>query len=411
MHFRKRMNKFFASPRAWPWLALAVAAITAVGAALRLWNLSSLPPGQYIDETLVNIIARDSAAAGQFHIYYPENFGGYHPVVVYTAMLSRWLTGGNPFALRYGIALISALSLPLFFFALRAIFQADDAGRRADWLALAGTLIVAVSVGYIINSRTGEEVTLPTPVAAVMFLALALGLRLGRRRYFVLAGIALGLSLYTYYSARFLPVAVVLALFWIAAAQGRATWRAHAVDPALVAGCSLVVALPLLLFFAHHPDLFFARAILTTASSQNLGLGGEAGFLLNSSLHTLGGLVLPGFGDILPRQNVPGRPLFDAFLALCLVLGGLLALRRPRRVSHILLISWAVVQLAPAAVTMVNNSPHFTRLSAATPPLAGLAALGLAAIWQALRPGGRWLASGGVAAGLCFSLAATVQAV
>src|SRR5258708_14782394 len=98
------MDKLFASARGWSWLGLAVTGITAVGAALRLVDLNNLPPGQYLDETLVNIIARDSAAAGQFHIYYPESFGGYHPAVVYIAMLSRWLSGGNPFALRAGIA-------------------------------------------------------------------------------------------------------------------------------------------------------------------------------------------------------------------------------------------------------------------------------------------------------------------
>jgi Dolichyl-phosphate-mannose-protein mannosyltransferase len=394
-----------------PWLALAVVGITLLGAALRLVGLSRLPPGQYLDESIVNIIARDSVAAGQFHIYYPESFGGYHPAVVYTAMLWRWLTGGSPYALRYGVAVWSALSLPLIFFALRAIFQVDQAGPRADWLALAGTLIVAITAGYIINSRTGFEVTLPTPLAAATFMFLAQGLRVGRRRYFVLAGAALGLSLYTYYSARFLPAAVTVALAWLACAQGRAAWRARAIDLLVVAGCSLVIALPLLWFFARHPDLFFARALLTTTSTADVGPSGLPGFLLNSTLRTLGGLVLPGFGDILPRQNLPGRPMFDAFLALCLVLGLVVAVRRPRRTGHILLISWAAIQLAPAAITMVNNSPHFTRLIAATPALAGLAALGLVAVWEALRPGSRWLAAGIVAGGLCFSLAATIQTV
>src|SRR5258708_19122573 len=167
------MKRFRAGARAWPWLALAVSAITALGAALRLVNLNNLPPGQYLDEAAVSILARDSLAAGRFNLYYPTPAGGYHPAVVTIAMLARWLTDGRPFALRYGIAVISALSLPLFFLALRAIFQAGQAGRRADWLALAGTLIVALSVGYIINSRTGEAGTLPTPLSAatVMFMA------------------------------------------------------------------------------------------------------------------------------------------------------------------------------------------------------------------------------------------------
>ena len=94
--------------RSW-WLALAVVGITLLGAALRLVDLSRLPPGQYLDESLVNIIARDSVAAGQFHIYYPAgNFGRYHPAAVYLAVLGRWLTGGSPSRWLPSIIVVSA---------------------------------------------------------------------------------------------------------------------------------------------------------------------------------------------------------------------------------------------------------------------------------------------------------------
>ncbi len=392
------------------WVA-ALLAITLLGAALLLVNLSSLPPGAYLDETLPSIVARDSLATGNFQIYYPESFGGYHPVIVYLAMLWRGLTGGSPYALRYGVAVWSLLSLPLTFLALRAIFHGDETRARATGLALVGTLILAITAGYIINSRTGFESILPTPVAAAMFLCLAQGLRTGRRRYLVLAGVALGLAQYTAISARFLPAAVGVAVVWLAAAQGRAAWRARALDLLVVAACSLVVALPLLVFFAQHPDLFFARAVLTTTSTRQAGLAGLPAFLLNSLAHTLGGLVLPGFGDVLPRQNVPGRPLFDAFVGLCLVLGVVMAARRPRRASHIVLVSWAALMLLPAIVTLVNNAPHFSRLIVAAPALAGLAASGLGLLWRTLRSRSRWAAAGIVAAGLTFSTAATVQTV
>ena len=398
--------------RYWP---LALAAITLLGAALRLIGLNTFPLGEYIDEALVNILARDSLATGHFQIYYAESFGGYHPAVVYTAILFRWLMAGSPLALRYGVAVISVLSLPLFFFALRSIFELDEPRPRATGLALIGTRIVALSVAYIINSRTGFEVTLPTPLAAATFLFLAQALRLRRRGYFVLAGAALGLSLYTYYSARLLPLAVTAALAWVALIEGRAAWRARTLDLLVVAGSSVVVALPLLIFFALHPDLFFARVLLTSTATRSAGAAGLPAFLFNSTVHALGGLVLPGFGDVLPRQNVPGRPLFDAFLALCLVLGVVMAARALRRPSRALLLSWAALMLVPAIITMVNNAPHFTRQIAATPALAGLAAVGVLAIWDALsRPrlrGRPWLAGGIIAAGLCFSLAATFQTV
>ncbi len=391
--------------------AVLLLAITLLGAGLRLVNLSRLPPGAYIDEMLPNAIARDSVATGNYQIYYPEPFGGYHPDVIYTAVVWRWLLGGSPYAVRYGVAVWSILSLPLTFLALRAIFQLDETRPRATRLALAGSLIVALTAGYIINSRNGMEPVLPVPAAAATFLFLAEGLRTGRRRDLLLAGAALGLAQYTAITARFLPLVVGAVLVWLALAQGRAAWRARTIDLLVVAGASLVVALPFLVLFARNPNLFFSRAALTTTATREAGLGGLPAFLLNSTWRTLGGLVLPGFGDVLPRQNVPGQPLFDAFVALCLVLGVVMAARRPRRPSHILLLSWAFLMLLPAIITLVNNAPHFTRLIVALPALAGLAALGLLGLWQALRPGGRWLAAGVIAAGLCFSLAATVQAV
>ena len=391
--------------------------ITLLGAALRLVNLRGLPPGAYLDETMPNIIARDLVATGNYQIYFVESFGGYHPLVVYLALLWRWLTAGSPYALRYGMAVWGVLSLPVFFLALRAIFLLDQAAPRATWLALGGTLIAALTVSYIINGRNGFEVTLPLPAAAATFLFLAEGLRRGQRRYMLLAGLALGLSQYTALSARFLPLPVAAALAWLAVAKGRAAaqwraaWPARAIDLLIVAGASLAAALPFLLFFVAHPEQFFARGLLTTVAVREGGLAQLPVFLLNSTCRTLGSLVLPGFGDVLPRQNVPGRPLFDAFLAVCLVVGLALAAGRPRRPSHILLVCWASLSLVPAILTLVNNAPHFTRLMVALPALAGLAALGAGALWSALRPRGAWLAGGLVAAGLCFSTAATVKAV
>jgi hypothetical protein len=391
------------------WLSLAVLAITLLGAALRLGGLNSLPPGQYLDETIVNILARDSVATGHFQVYYGDSGGGFHPAAVYMAILWRWLTRDNPYALRYGVSVLSVLGLPLVFLALRASFELDETLARATVLALLGTLIAAITLPYVIISRTGAEMTLTIPPAALCFWFLALGLRggQGHRRYFALAGAALGLSLYTYYSARLLPVAVAAALGWVAWMQGRAAWRARAGDLLVTAGACLLVALPLVYYFARHPDFFVARAFSTSTELRSGGAAGLPGVLVNNTWRTLAGLVLPGFGDVLTRHNLPGRPFFDAFLALCLALGVIIALAGFRRQGRALLMCWAALLLGPTILTMANNSPHFTRLIAAAPALAGLAALGALAIFDALRPHAGWLAGGVLAAGLAFSLAAT----
>ena len=398
-----------------PWLQqrywlIALTAITLLGAALRLADLNNLPPGEDYDEALFNLFARNAVASGQFQVFYGEIGGGYHPAIVYTAMLWRWLTGNNPLAARYGVAVFSALAVPFIFFALRAIFELDEPRPRATALALLGTLIAAITLPYVIISRTGAEMTLTIAPAALTFWFLALGLRTGRRRHFALAGAALGLSLYTYYSARLLPVAIALALAWIALASkgGRSAWRARALDLLVVAGACLVVVLPLAAYFALHPYFFVQRALDTTAGVRGAGLAGLPAVLANSTLRTLGGLVLPGFGDVLPQHNLPGQPLFDAFLALCLALGVVIALAGAKRRSRVLLLSWGAILLVPTIVTMSNNSPHFTRLIAGLPALAGLAALGLVALYDTMSTHSRWLAVGVAGLGLAFSLSATV---
>ncbi|MCC6187983.1 MAG: hypothetical protein IT318_03035, partial [Anaerolineales bacterium] len=297
------------------WAVLAGLAI--LGGVFRLAGLAQVPPGQFLDESLVSIIARDLAAAGKFPVYIGHGGGGYYPAIIYLTRLARWLSGGHPLAARGGVALLSALSLPLIFLALRAIFALDEPRPRAAGLALLAAGVVAVSVPDAIISRGGAEMTLTTPLAALTYLGLAAGLRASKRWMFAAAGAALGLSLYTYYSARLLPLGVAGALLWIAWAE-RPAARGPLAGLLLTAGAALAAALPLGAYFWQHPDIFFARA-LTTSQALRTGQTGLPAALAISTLHTLAGLVWPGAGDALARHNLPGRAFFDAFTALLFV--------------------------------------------------------------------------------------------
>jgi hypothetical protein len=201
---------------------------------------------------------------------------------------------------------------------------------------------------------------------------------------------------------------MAMPLAWTALVQGRAAWRARALDLLVVAGACLVVVLPLAAYFALHPDIFFTRALDTSAGVRGAGLAGLPATMLSSTLRTVGGLLLPGLGDVLSRHNLPGRPLFDAFLALCLGLGAVIALAGAKRRSRALLLCWGALLLVPTIVTMSNNSPTFPRLMAALPALAGLAALGLVTLYDTLHAHGPWLAAGVAGVGLAFSLSATL---
>jgi hypothetical protein len=362
---------------------LGLAGIMLVAALLRLPLLADIPLGLWFDEAWVSIRARDVVALRTFPVYFDASFGGMHPAIVYLTVLARWFSGGHPLAIRYGVAITGLLGLLLAFWSFREIGRLQPAaGFSAARYALLSTFILAITFPFVIFNRIGFESMLPALPAALAFGGLARGLRTGLYRWYGLAGVALGLSLYTFDSARFLPVAftvAVLGLLW--SGQPR---RSLLVGWGITAVTALILFAPLGVYFWQNWDQFMLRA--GVASYNTLGPGADSvplALLRNLGL-TLGGLSLPGLGDQLPRHNIPGRPVFDLFLSLFFWLGLVALLRRPRRPATILLLSWGGIMLLPTILT--DGAPTFTRMLTAVPALAGIAGWGgawLLARWPA----------------------------
>ncbi|MEW5987545.1 MAG: hypothetical protein AB1791_13000, partial [Chloroflexota bacterium] len=212
------------------WFLLGLTTLLAAG--LRFYHLDRLPPGLWFDEAWVSLQARDVVANGVYPLYFAADFGGIHPLVVYLTVVARWLTHNDPLAIRYAIAAAGVLTIPLTFLSLRAIFALEDGGdwgirrflptsipkspnpRDSSDVALIGALVLAITFPYLLLNRVGFEVTLPAVFSPLIFGPLALAWREGGRRHYLLAGLALGASLYAYYAARLLPVAVIGVVLW-----------------------------------------------------------------------------------------------------------------------------------------------------------------------------------------------------
>ncbi len=389
---------------------LGLAFILLVAGLLRLLWLADIPEGLWYDEAWVSIRARDVVALRTFPVYFEASFGGMHPAIVYLTVLARWLSGGHPLAIRHGVAVAGLLALLLAFWSFREIGRWQSAaGFSATQYALLSTFILAITFPFVIFNRIGFESMLPALPAALVFGGLARGLRTGLYRWYGLAGVALGLGLYTFDSARFLPVAftvAVLGLLW----RGQSR-RSLLVGWVITAVTALILFAPLGLYFWQHWDQFMLRA--GVASYNTLGPGADnvpLALLRNLGL-TLGGLSLPGLGDQLPRHNIPGRPIYDTFLSLLLWTGVIVLLRRLRQPPATLLLAWTGVLLLPAILT--DGAPTYTRILGAMPGLAGIAGWG--GMWLYRRVGG-WpepagrrvlLARLGLLLGLLFSLSVT----
>jgi 4-amino-4-deoxy-L-arabinose transferase-like glycosyltransferase len=391
---------------------IGLALVLLLAAALRFYRLDNLPPGLWFDEAWVSLQARDLPGQPAPPVYFAADFGGMHPATVYLTALFRWLSGGHPLAIRYAVATVSVVTIAMTFFTLRSIFQAGGEEPQSRTIGLVGVLILSMTFPYLLLSRIGFENVLPTLPAVIIFFFLARAVRARRlSTAYVWAGIALGASLYTYDSARFLPVAVTVALFWLALFTGAR--RRYLTGLIVVAVFALAVFLPLGIYFLQNWGQFTLRAGVSSYNTFGPGSASVPRALLANAGHTLAGLSLPGFGDELARHNLPGRPVFDPFLSLLFWLGVLVLARRPRDPRTALLFSWAGVMLLPAILT--DGAPTYTRMLGAMPALAGIAAVGAGTLfrWLAVprreRPRRLWLARGVLVAGLALSLGLTLS--
>lgn len=377
--------------------------ILLLAAFLRLWRLGEMPPGLYHDEAYNGLDALSllqgqifpqfyegwelyaAAAHGdapppstRWPVFFEGNYGR-EPLHIYLMAASIWLLGNTPVAVRIVPAIAGILAVYTTYLAAAALFPVRrEQTAPLDWLPLLAAFFVAIFFPSIHFSRFGLRVMLFLPISALAATCFWRGLsrrEQGQRAWvwFTAAGIFIGLGLYTYAAARLFPLVFLLfALVWMW--QERNGWRGIAGILFLMAGASLLVALPLLLFFARYPYFFVFRM----AYVANKGKGTVADqpwltWLLNVG-RVLRGLVWQGETHL--RHNLPARPFLDPIQAAFTILGLAQALRRLSRVGMFLLI-WLLVMLLPSILS--GDAPHFGRMAGAAPPLAVLAAWGV--VW------------------------------
>lgn len=392
-----------------------LAVLTAAAFALRVWHLDSLPPGLHFDEAAYGLLAND-VRAGHLRVFFRE-FTGREPIYIYLVALAQVVFGPTIFAERLPAAICGAATIPATFWALHEIFhgEGEARARRIAWL---GALAVAVSFWGLHASRQGERANLVPLCAALASAATWRAARVRTRPWLIAAGVLSGLALYTYPSARFLPVLAAIfggygwLRWWLGVRAMRPTarrrsWRTLVEEwrgPALIwAGTAMLTAAPLGLYFLLHPADFVQRTGQVSVLS-----GGGAQFARNVR-DALGMLVVRGSGDL--KYTLPGRPVFDLLAAPIFVVGVVVcALAAPRRAARAFLLCWWCALALPAVLSIQGNHP--LRALGILPALAGIWAVGGDAAWRAFAR--RWRAGrvvGAVLLGavLCTSFAWTCR--
>jgi hypothetical protein len=325
------------------WHLLALVAIFLLAGFLRLYRLSSAPPGVTHDEAdtgyFVSAVYRGEPSTVQA----PYGYANEKFTMVSGAVFMA-LVGPTDLALRLHSAFFGLLMLLFAYLWLQAAFDRT--------VALVTTALTAVSFWPVATSRFALNPQ-PAPAlfaGAVWSLWLAwFGRRDGRLRWptAILAGLLLAGSLWAYEVARATAAAIIAVLIWLAFVD-RARLRQG--------GWPLAVAL-LLGFGLAAPHLFDPTAwqrSTTLASTWRSLLSGDPGPLLAATGEGLGILFVRG--DPFVTYNLPGRPLMNPLLGALFVGGLVLCLRRWRRPAPALSLLWLAFGLGPVILVGAYTS-------------------------------------------------------
>ncbi len=393
-----------------------VAGVTALAAVLRIFALGEIPPGLYHDEAFNGLDAL-GVLQGQWPIYFAANRGR-EPLFIYLVAATVNLLGRTPGALRLAAAVCGTLTIPATYLMVRAWFdhrltsrsprerQNPDRGIESNRrLALLSAAVLAITFWHIRLSRVGfRAVTLSLSLALVLWLG-ARAARSRRRRDWLLTGLLYGFSFYTYLPVRVTPfILAAFAVYLLFTGQGEKPWSEVI---CFVVG-TLVTLAPLAIYAVGHWDVVMGRPGQASVFNPLINGGDLWGTLGRQLIGTLGMFFVRG--DVIPRHNLPGRPVFDPLMGAAMVWGLVQAVLRARRreAASVLALLWVGLMLVPT--WLAEDAPHFLRAVGVLPLLVIFPALGLdaALTWLEQRVRRGW-AIALVCAILVVSLATTVR--
>ena len=356
------------SPAFWEMAALIVILLAATLFRANLFEAA--PPGLQHDEVFGANFALDILDGG-WPVFFDAN-GGEEALFPYLAAVSILLVGPNLLALRLVSLVCGILTVALSYRLTKELF-----GRR---VALFTTAMLAVSFWHVFDSRVALRPITLLMMALASFYSLWVGLRRGGIWPFVLIGVFLGGSFYTYTSGFLVPVTVVLFIVFYLLPFRRGLLLQHWRGILLALGIAVIIFLPMGYHVLTHPLAATARA-RDLSDHLNLLLAGQPGPLLTDVLNVLG---MFGFrGDPEWRYNLAGRPVFDPLTFILFCVGLVICLTRIRAPEYAFLLVWLVVNMVPSAIT--RHSPSTLRAIGSLTAIYVLPSLALDAAWHRVR--------------------------
>ena len=351
-----------------PWkvsreMLLLLGAVLA-GAVLRLRQLDAIPADIGWDLPY-NYAKALAILRGQFSIFFPANQAGECLFYYLSALVARLSTLSH-FSIKLSSALVGMATIPVLYLAGRRLFNSK--------VGLVSAYLLAFNRWHVILSRSGFRVILLPFFVILVLYTMARALQTKRTFDCAVAGVTLGLGMYSYtsFACATLAVGAVLGIrLALSAPQHRQSLLGLA---GLMVAVALVAYAPLARFALENPAQYLSvqARVLNDPGREPMTLS----LLLENVRTSL--LMYHAYGDPNVRFNVPFARHFGFVSGVLLVLGLACVARSPRRTSHQLLLVMFFSLIIPMTLAMrPREMPNLFRSAGTLGPALILAALPL----------------------------------
>ncbi|MGH2619766.1 MAG: glycosyltransferase family 39 protein, partial [Anaerolineales bacterium] len=325
---------------------------------------------------------------GETSIFFPRNAGREAMQFYSTAAAVRWFGAElNFLTLKQVTATAGLLALPFIY-----LFGREIGGRKVGLAAMA---LTGIAYWPNVIGRVGLRATFYPLLLAPTLYFLVRGLRARRQNDFVLCGLFLGASIYSYTAARLAPLVIVLAvLLYLLHRESKGHRRAALRWLGVTTLMAAVVAMPFLRAAYQLPDQVFFRTVTRVTEMERAIEGSVTGIFFNNVLEALK-MFSWDFGEIWVL-SLPFRPALDWVTGGLFHLGVVLLIVRylkSRNWLDLFLPLSILVLILPSVLALAfpGENPHPSRAGGAIIPVFAIAATSLVGIeqWGIRRLGGK----------------------
>ncbi len=365
---------------------LLVMAFVMLGGVTLFFRLDTAPFEMLPDHRwkLLDVLAIQD---GDTRLYYMYSYGREPLHFYFTFLLSR-LFEVNFLTLKLSGALLSFGMLLALYGLGRQI-----GGKHLGLMTLG---LAAGSLWLMIYGRSGFRAATSLLPTVLYLLFLWRAFRHGHRLDFLLAGAALGISLYTYYSTRVLPLIAVAGflLCWLNTPRDkRRALTMHFVALVMIA---FMIYVPLFSFWVNFPEDYWRR-------SDMLQTGFDVGLFARKLLESAAVFNLPldPFMGNRPIDWGTTGPVIAALWPVGLLLWGLTRMRQRDWLGWLLPITFAILILPSALAFTAIDTPSGRRAILAFPVVTLFAGYALTSVFR-LAETTRWRAIVGRMVAACI---------